>query len=60
MMNRLHIELEQEVDRRWIAEIPAIPGAMAYGTSREEAVMRVRLLAAQIQADANENSDSKD
>jgi predicted RNase H-like HicB family nuclease len=31
------IELEREEDGRWIAEIPALPGAMAYGPSRSEA-----------------------
>ncbi len=33
-------EYERETDGRWIAEIPAIPGAMAYGATREEAIAR--------------------
>jgi len=38
------VEIEQETDGRWIAEIPQIPGAMAYGGTREEAVARVEAL----------------
>lgn len=39
------IEIEQEKDGRWIAEIPQIPGAMVYGQTREQAVSRVEALA---------------
>ena len=38
------IETCQEVDGRWIAEIPRIPGVMAYGATREEAIERVKAL----------------
>jgi len=27
----LQVEFEQEEDGRWLAEIPALPGGMAYG-----------------------------
>lgn len=30
-MGEIRIELEREEDGRWIAEIPAVPGVMAYG-----------------------------
>jgi predicted RNase H-like HicB family nuclease len=40
------VELEREVDGRWIAEVPAVPGAIVYGSSPEQAVGRVRRLAA--------------
>ena len=39
------IEFEQEIDGRWIAEIAELPGALAYGTSRAEAVSKVRAIA---------------
>jgi predicted RNase H-like HicB family nuclease len=45
------IELEQESDRRWIAEIPALPGVMVYGSTRPEAVRSVRALALHVLAD---------
>ena len=38
------VETEQEEDGRWIAEIAQIPGAMAYGASRDEAVAGVEAL----------------
>lgn len=36
----LTIEIEHEEDGRWIAEVVALPGVLAYGTSREEAVAK--------------------
>lgn len=34
------IELEREDDGRWIAEVPELPGVMAYGENRSEAMVR--------------------
>lgn len=44
------IELDREVDGRWIAEIPKLPGVMAYGRTRAEAIKRVRALALRVLA----------
>ena len=38
------IELEQEQDCRWIAEVIDIPGVLVYGKSREEAVLKAQAL----------------
>jgi predicted RNase H-like HicB family nuclease len=46
----MKIEVEQEADGRWIAEIPSLPGVMAYGVSRDEAVGRVKALALRVMA----------
>jgi hypothetical protein len=35
----LTIEIEREDDGRWLAEVPALPGVMAYGQDRDEAVI---------------------
>jgi len=40
-----NIEFEREDDGRWIAEIPALPGAMAYGATQTEAESKVRAIA---------------
>ncbi len=40
-----HIEFEQEEDGRWIAEIPGLPGVMAYAPSRAEAESKVEAMA---------------
>lgn len=47
----LTIETELEVDGRFIAEIPELPGVMAYGRTREEAIVRVKVIALRILAD---------
>lgn len=41
----LKVEIEQETDGRFIAEIPELPGVMAYGQRREEALSKVEALA---------------
>lgn len=53
----LKIEIEQEIDGRYIAEIPELPGVMAYGESREEAVARVEALALRTLADRVEHGE---
>ena len=45
------IEIDQEKDGRWIAEIPQIPRAMVYGRTREQAVSRVEALALRVLAE---------
>lgn len=42
------IEFEQEEDGRWIAEIPALPGVMVYGSTKEEAEAKVEALAREV------------
>ena len=39
------LEIEREEDGRWIAEVPAVPGAMAYGATPEEAADAAEALA---------------
>lgn len=55
---RLAIEVEQEDDGRWIADIPAIPGVMVYGQTRNEAIERVRVLALRVLADRLEHGEA--
>jgi predicted RNase H-like HicB family nuclease len=47
----LGVETEQETDGRWIAEIPQVPGALAYGASQSEAITRVKALALRVLAE---------
>ena len=47
----MQLEVEREDDGRWIAEAPTLPGVMAYGQSREEAVARVEALVLRVLAD---------
>jgi predicted RNase H-like HicB family nuclease len=54
MVERLRIEIDREDDGRWIAEVPAIPGVMVYGESRDEAVLKAKSLALRVIADRME------
>jgi predicted RNase H-like HicB family nuclease len=38
------IEFERETDGRWIADVPAIPGAMAYVATKQEAELKARAI----------------
>ena len=51
------IEVEQETDGRWIAEIGDLPGVMAYGSTREQAIGAVEALALRVVADRIEHGD---
>lgn len=53
----LKVEIEQEVDGRFIAEIPELPGVMAYGQTREEALAKVEALALRTLADRLEQGE---
>lgn len=48
---KLTIEIEQEEDGRWIAEVMELSGAMVYGETQTEAVARAQALALQVLAD---------
>ena len=51
------VEIEREEDGRWIAEISALPGAMAYGITETEAVAKAEALALRILADRVEHGE---
>src|ERR1700674_5062866 len=53
----LRIEVEEETDGRFIAEVPDLPGVMAYGQSRDEAIVKVEALALRALADRVENGE---
>ena len=53
----LRVEIEQEADGRFIAEVPQLPGVMVYGQSREEAVLKVEALALRTIADRLEQGE---
>ena len=48
---KLRVEFERETDGRWIAEVIDLPGMMAYGATREEALANVEELAQRVIAD---------
>ena len=54
---RLKIEIEQETDGRWMAEVPELPGVMTYGKTREDAISHVEALALRVMADRLEHGE---
>ena len=54
----LRIEFDREDDGRWIAEIPALPGVLAYGASQKEAQAKVEALALRTLADRLEHGEA--
>jgi len=52
------IEVEQETDGRWIAEVLELAGAMAYGPTRDEAVARAKALALRAVAERLEHGEA--
>ncbi|MDP6422661.1 MAG: type II toxin-antitoxin system HicB family antitoxin [SAR202 cluster bacterium] len=53
------MEIEQEEDGRWIAEVVELPGVMAYGASQREAKAKVQALALRVLAERLENSEAE-
>jgi predicted RNase H-like HicB family nuclease len=52
------VEVEQEEDGRWIAEVIDLPGVLAYGQTEEEAKARVQALALRVVADRLEHGEA--
>jgi len=53
----LKIEVEREEDGRWIAEISALPGVLAYGKTEAEARANTMALALRVIADRVEHGE---
>jgi predicted RNase H-like HicB family nuclease len=54
----LKIELERENDGRWIAEVPALPGVLAYGDTEAKARAHAISLALRVIADRIDNGET--
>lgn len=52
------VEIEQEEDGRWIAEVVELPGVLAYGRTPEEARAKVQALALRVVADRLEHGEA--
>ena len=54
----MKIEIDREVDGRWIAEITDLPGVMAYGDSQADAVAKAKALALRVMADRLDHGET--
>jgi len=52
------VEIEQETDGRWLAEVMELSGVLSYGKTPEEAKLRVQALALRVIADRIENGEA--
>lgn len=53
------LECECEDDGRWLAEVPQLPGVLAYGATAEEAMARAEALALRVMAERLEQGEAK-
>ena len=53
------LECEREEDGRWIAEVPQLPGVLAYGISADEAMSKAEVLALRVLAERLEHGEAK-
>jgi len=55
---KFRVDIEREDDGRWLAEVPELPGVLAYGTSASEAQAKVQALALRVVADRLEHGEA--
>jgi predicted RNase H-like HicB family nuclease len=53
----LKVETEKEPDGRWLAEVPALPGVLAYGETLADARNKATALALRVIADRLEHGE---
>ncbi len=53
-----NLECEREADGRWLAEVPELPGVLAYGSTREEAMAKAQVLALRVLAEQLEHGET--
>ena len=55
---RFRVDVDREEDGRWLAEVPELPGVLAYGASATEAQAKVQALALRVVADRLEHGEA--
>lgn len=53
------LECEREDDGRWLAEVPELPGVLAYGATAAEAMARAEILALRVLAERLEQGEAQ-
>jgi predicted RNase H-like HicB family nuclease len=54
-----NIECDREEDGRWLAEVPQLPGVLAYGATADEAMAKAEVLALRVLAERLEHGESR-
>ena len=55
----LILQSEQETDGRWLAEVPQLPGVLAYGATADEAMAKAETLALRVLAERLEHGEAR-
>lgn len=55
---QLTLEIEREVDGRWLAEVPELPGVLVYGKTADEATLKAQVLALRVLAERLEHGEA--
>ena len=58
-MSTFTIQHEQEEDGCWIAEVPELPGVLAYGETADEAMAEAAVLTLRVLAERLEHKEAK-
>jgi predicted RNase H-like HicB family nuclease len=58
-MMKLTIETDREDDGRWIAEVPELPGVLAYGATQQEAMAKAEALALRVLAEQLDHGEGQ-
>jgi predicted RNase H-like HicB family nuclease len=53
------IQHEREEDGRWLAEVPELPGVLAYGATADGAMAKAQVLALRVLAERLEHDEAK-
>jgi predicted RNase H-like HicB family nuclease len=56
---KFSIECEREEDGRWLAEVPQLPGVLAYGNTSDEALAKAEVLALRVLAERLEHGEAR-
>jgi predicted RNase H-like HicB family nuclease len=57
-VSEFRVEVQREADGRWVGEVPELPGVLAYGVDREEAIAKAKALAFRVLADRLEHGEA--
>ena len=53
------MDLTLECEARWLAEVPELPGVLAYGSSSAEALAKAEVLALRVLAERIEHGEAQ-
>jgi predicted RNase H-like HicB family nuclease len=56
---KFSIECERKEDGRWLAEVPQLPGVLAYGDTSDEALAKAEVLALRVLAERLEHGEAR-